>query len=391
LTDAVKKCAGGLEAPGAYLSGGVDSAGVCAVLSSVLGIKPKAFTVGFDDERFSEIPAAEVIARRLNLDWSSSILKASDFVPLMSRLVNVFDSPFEDSSAFPCYHGAEIAASRVGVVLTGDGPDQLLGGSNRHAALLRSVQAPGWRRRALRRSGFKHLCRMLPITTANESARSRIVRKLYRDSLEPGEVSYEPRIAPMMVQRSLYSPGFLKLTRSMPSSRNVLPVMEQARGRHPLEQYLHFDVHFYLHDCLLPKVERTCSAHSLECRMPYLERDLVDFVRGLPLVDRIHGPLQKAILRRSLAGFLPHETLAPGKSGFAIPRDRWFAGELGDTITDVLTDRRCIERGYFSRDGLSGILSGFFSGGVRYYSSSSGVLMALLTLELWHRDYIDQP
>ncbi len=389
FTDAVRKCADGLETPGAFLSGGVDSAGVCAILSSVLGAGPKAFTVGFDDERYSEIPAAETIARRLDLDWSSSILKVSDFVPLMSRLVNVFDSPFEDSSAFPSYHGAEVAANQVGVVLTGDGPDQLLGGSSRHATLLRSIQAPGWRRRTLRRSGFKHLCRMLPITAANEKTTSRIVRKLYRDSLDPGEISYEPRIAPMMVQRSLYSPGFFKLTRSVPSSRNVLPVMERARGRHPLEQYLHFDVHFYLHDCLLPKVERTCSSHSLECRMPYLERDLVDFARGLPVGDRIHGPIQKAILRRSLLGLLPDETLAPGKSGFAIPRDDWFAGELRDTITDVLTDRRSIERGYFSREGLTGILDSFFSDGVRYYSSSSGVLMALLSLELWHREYVD--
>lgn len=105
--------------------------------------------------------------------------------------------------------------------------------------------------------------------------------------------------------------------------------------------------------------------------------------------DRIHGPIQKAILRRSLLGLLPDETLAPGKSGFAIPRDDWFAGELRDTITDVLTDRRSIERGYFSREGLTGILDSFFSDGVRYYSSSSGVLMALLSLELWHREYVD--
>ncbi len=390
LTDAVRKCTDGLDTPGAFLSGGVDSAGVCAILSSVLGAGLKAFTVGFDDERFSEIAAAEVIARRLDLDWNPSILKVSDFVPLMSRLVKVFDSPFEDSSAFPCYHGAEVAANGVGVVLTGDGPDQLLGGSNRHATLLRSVQSPGWRRRALRRSGFRHIFRMLPITAADEKTGSKIVRKLYRDSLDPGEISYEPRIIPMMVQRSLYSPGFFKLSRSTPSSRNVLPVMERARGRHPLEQYLHFDVHFYLHDCLLPKVERTCSAHSLECRMPYLEGDLVDFSRGLPIGDRIHGPLQKAILRRSLLGLLPDETLAPGKSGFAIARDHWFAGELRDTITSILTDKRSIERGYFSREGLSGILNSFFSDGVRYYSSSSGMLMALLTLELWHRDYVDQ-
>ncbi len=391
LASAVEKRAPGGSRRGSYLSGGVDSTAVCVMLSRQEGVDAPAISIGFDEAEFDELPDAEEAARHLGLRHFSERVHASDVTPqLLEELVRMCDAPFEDTSAIPTGAAARLAAKHVDVVLTGDGPDQLLGGSRRHAVALRQARSRRPLATLLRRSGFRHAVRRLPVAAATNGLASRIIRKLYRDSLTIAQRTSEPRIAPLLVQRELYSDGFQRTTRQLPPWRNILPVMERASDRHPLEQCLHYDVHFYLQDCLIPKVERACSARGLECRLPFLDRGLTAFASALPLSDRIDGKSQKDILRRSLRPALPEGFLDRGKRGFAIPRDEWLGGSLKEFVLDTLTSRRSLERGYFSTRGLRALLERYYGQGVRYYGASGGLLVTLVTLELWHRSFMDR-
>ncbi len=376
---------------GAYLSGGLDSAAVCLLLTQVTGGGAPAISIGFEEEGFDELPDAEAAARHLGMEHISERIRAHEATPeLFERLVVLFDAPFEDTSAIPTLAAGELASRRVDTVLTGDGPDQLLGGSRRHAVAM-AQHASGRQTHGLLRSiGFAGLVRSLPLRAAGEGLPSKALRKLYRDSLTIGELGCEPRIAPLLVQRDLYSAGFRRAVRGRPAMRNVDPVMARAEGRHPLEQCLHFDVHFYLQDCLIPKVERACSRSGLECRMPFLDRELAAFVRRLPVRDRIDGASQKHILRRMVKPAFHPGAFERGKRGFAIPRDEWLCGPLREFVTDTLTSRSFLERGYFTPKAIRRLLDRFYRDGVRYYGASGGLLVALLTIELWHRIYIDR-
>jgi len=391
LASAVEKRTRGGSRLGSYLSGGVDSTAVCVMLSRQAEVDAPAISIGFDEEAFDELPDAEEAARYLGLRHYTERVHASDATPqLLEELVRMYDAPFEDTSAIPTGAAARLAAKHVDVVLTGDGPDQLLGGSRRHLVALRQARSRRPLDTVLRRSGFRHAVRRLPVTAATDGLASRITRRLYRDSLTIMERTSEPRITPLLVQRELYSAGFQRMTRNRPPWRNILPVMQRACDKHPLEQCLHYDVHFYLQDCLIPKVERACSAQGLECRLPFLDRTLTAFVSGLPLADRIDGNSQKDILRRSLRPALPEGFLDRGKRGFAVPRDEWLSGSLKEFVLDTLTSRKSLERGYFSARGLKALLERYYGRGVRYYGASGGLLVALVTLELWHRSFIDR-
>jgi len=390
LDGAVEKRTRGGGLLGGYLSGGVDSTGVCLMLSRRPGLNAPAISIGFDEKAFDELPAACEAAAHLGLRHHTARVRAGDVTPeLLNDVVVSYDAPFEDTSAIPTGAAARLAAAHVDIVLTGDAPDQLLAGSRRHAVALDMAGRSRPHARALQALGFRHLIRALRVRGGGNGLASRVTRKLYRDSLTIGDRTFEPRIAPLLVQREFLSPGFARRIEGRPPWRNITPVMERAAGRHPLEQCLHYDVHFYLQDCLLPKVERACSQAGVECRVPYLDRELTAFVSGLPLSDRIDGTSQKDILRRSLRPSFPDGFFDRGKRGFAIPRDEWLAGPLKTYVLDILTSRRCRERGYFDRGGLARVLDRYYRQGIRYYGASGGLLTALVTLELWHRSFMD--
>jgi len=390
LTRAVKKRLVADRPMAAYLSGGLDSSGICAILAKFTDATFKAITVGFHEPQFSEVPFANMVADHLGLDWVCRVMEPEDIATLFEKTVSLYDSPFEDTSAFPSYYGAKIAAQYAGVVLTGDGPDQLMAGSERHVNLQSAIQADNWYLKMLRKSGLKHIFRTLPIMTQNDGFINTLKRRAYNGSLDFAERIYEPRGATLLLKRFLYTPELLRINQAYAPTRNIMPTLKHAQGRHPIEQTLYFDMYYYMHDNLNIKVERTCSAHGLECRRPYLDRELLGLYETIPLHYRLNGLESKYLLKKAFAGLVPNQVIYKTKQGFGIPRNEWFTGKYKEYIMDLLLSQSCLQRGYFRKNAIRHLVNSYFEPEHSRILSSDRLIISLLSLELWHRLYIDQ-
>ena len=389
LQKAVKKRMAISTEIGAFLSGGLDSSGICCLMSKLSSKPVKAFSIGFHEQIFNELPFAKIVANDLHLEWVYDFVVSNNFISEIEKLVYLFDAPFEDTSALPSYFVARVAAEHIEVVLTGDGPDQILAGSGHHVSMQEKIMSDQIYKKILRKSFLKYLFQNLPVHASTESFANKIKRRLYHESLGFRERMFISQLVPLLVKRHYFSDDLLEINRYYDPARNILPKLDYVKNRHPIEQSLYYDMYFYMHDDLIPKVERTCTVNSLECRSPYRDKELLQFLETLPLRYRINGIETKYLLKKSFVGMLPEEIIYKKKQGFAIPRDHWCMNELQEYIKNILYERKSLERGYFKQKELKSMLANYFAGKTSYYTCSSGVIIALLTLELWHRIFID--
>ena len=390
LNKAVKKRIDVDVPKGAFLSGGIDSSGICCIMNQLMDEKLKAFTLGFKEEKYSELAEARLVAKHLGLDLTQEILSPNNFNSLLEKIIYYYDMPFEDTSAFPSFYLANKTAESIKVVLTGDGPDQFIAGSYHHKMMQNQILTDRLYQKIIRHSGIKHLFQKLNIQASSDNLFSKLKRRLYIESLGFNERVFYPRKTPLLLRRHLFTNSLLKISKEFDAARNILPKLKRVQHRNPIEQFLYFDIYFYMHDDLIQKVERACSAHSLDCRSPYRDKELIAFIETLPLDLRLKGLETKYIVKKAFKDMLPETIIYKKKQGFAIPRDEWFVSDFQSDIKDILLDKRSLERGYFKEKQLKNILNNYFLGKTSYYSGSSSLITSLLTLELWHRIFIDK-
>jgi len=362
---------------GAFLSGGIDSSAVVALMAEAGHERVATFTIGFeDDSGFDERPYARALARRYDTDHTEFVVRP-DAAELVERLVWHHDQPFGDSSALPTFMLSELTGRHVKVALCGDGGDELFAGYERLGAALalaRYAAVPRPLRSAVRRAA-QAAAPLARGTGRVASAR----RALVRSDRNPADallawISYVPEESKAALLGSVESPG-LAAYRAL---------WADTAGAHPLDRLLDLNIRTYLLDDLLPKVDRMSMAHGLEVRSPFLDRDLAELAFRLPPSTRLRGFALKRVLKTAVADLLPEELLHRRKQGFGIPLDRWFREDLAGLVASTLgaADSRVGE--HVSRDALAAMIAAHGKGTARH----GHALWTLLTLELFLRDRV---
>jgi asparagine synthase (glutamine-hydrolysing) len=360
---------------GAFLSGGIDSSLVVAMMAREM--KVKTFSIGFSDAGFDELHYARIAARHFGADHHEFVV-TPDICRLVEEIVWHHDEPFADVSSVPTYVVSKMARQHVTVALSGDGGDEVFGGYERYVVDRRRgryERIPSFLRR-----GLLSAARALPQGAYGK----RFLRNI---ALDPAaryvdSVTYFDRDS----QLDLFSADARRATDGYDPSRRFERTFATPVASSRLERLLYLDSKTYLPGDILVKVDRMSMANSLETRAPLLDHHLIEFARTIPASLKLRGMETKYILKRAAAGLVPDEIINRPKQGFDVPIRRWLNRELREMLEDTLNDRRARERGDINHRAVLAILDEHRRG-VRDHSRR---LWSLLTLELWRRAFIDR-
>ena len=360
---------------GAFLSGGLDSSVVCALMTRHLSQPLKTFSIGFDEAGFDELPDARRVAQHLGTEHHEMVVRP-DAANLLETLVHHFDEPFGDSSAIPTFLVSQLAARHVKMVLSGDGGDELFAGYSRYrryATLQRIRRATLGMAPGLAKLGGA----LLP------GARG---RRLSGIGQRLGLLWPDDYLALV----ALANPADLRLLFGERAHADPFSSVRQRFVRSDIdshaEQILSGDMDTYLVDDILVKVDRTTMANSLEARAPLLDQNLIAFAARLPFDLKLRGEQGKYLFRKVAARLLPAEVLTKRKQGFAIPLATWFRNDLRPMLLDTIGSRAFKERGIFDQAGIQRLVDEHQQG----LQDRGELLWMVMVLETWMRTLPDQ-
>jgi asparagine synthase (glutamine-hydrolysing) len=368
---------------GAFLSGGIDSGSIVALMAQLGSTPVKTFSIGFEEKAFDELSYARLVADRYRTDHTEFVVRP-DAVELLPRLVWHYNEPFADSSAIPTFVLSELTRRHVTVALNGDGGDESFAGYERYRA---NVLAQRYDRMpAAVRGPLRRLAGFIPPSGRSGSLLSK--GKRFAEAF--GELR-EQRYARWMshfhqsLKSELCQPEFLAAGGPDPASI-LFNAYEASDALDFVDATLDVDVHTYLPDDLLVKVDIATMAHGLEGRSPLLDHNVMEFAASLPSGFKLKGGVKKHVLKLAVATLLPDEIVNRPKMGFGVPLETWFRVELKEMAYDILLSSRLRARGYFNDQFVRRLLDEHTKG-VRAWHYQ---LWNLLMLELWHRAFIDQ-
>ena len=330
---------------GAFLSGGVDSSAVVALMAEVSRAPVKTCTIGFDEAGHDERVHAELVAQRFHTDHHVRVVSPDD-LGLLDTLVAAFDEPFADASALPTYQVAALARETVTVALSGDGADEAFAGYRRQRFQLAEERARSLMPSPLRRAAGA-LGRAYP--KADWAPRPLRAKTTLLSLAADGDEAYARAVgvtAPE-TRRALFSAEARAQLGGYRAEDAWIAAMRAAPAREPLDRAQWADLTRWLPGAMLTKVDRTSMAVGLEAREPLLDHRLVQFAATLPVSMRIRGGQGKWLLKRALEPFLPREILYRPKMGFVTPVSAWFRGRLADEAAALARSRTLAETGWF--------------------------------------------
>jgi len=375
---------------GCFLSGGIDSSIVVAMMRRHITGPLRTFSIGFRETGFDELPYARAVARHFETEHEEFVVEMNT-VSVLPRLVWHYDEPFADSSALPTYLLSEMTRRHVTVALNGDGGDESFAGYQRYADCGFAVFNV-WRRipRQMRR------WLIAPATTAlraalPKSGRVELAEYVNRASLLDCNARYceAMRIFRQDQKQRLYAPQFAAQLRAAATSDPMRDTIERmgdlGERAHRLDRMTLADLSGYLPDCLNVKVDRATMAHGLEGRSPFLDHNVVEFAARLPAELRMLDGALKGLLRRCAAPLCPPGHLDRPKKGFTLPTREWFRNGLSRFAVELLLSRRLAERGLFDRDYIMLLLDQHRKATQNHHHR----LWALVCFELWCRTFLD--
>jgi asparagine synthase (glutamine-hydrolysing) len=369
---------------GAFLSGGIDSSAVVALMARAGGAPVKTFAIGFRQQEYNELAYARLVAERFGTDHTEFTVEP-DAVEVLPKLVWHYNEPFADASAIPSYYVSKLAREHVTVALNGDGGDENFAGYERYVANHLAAQLHRFVPSAAA-AALLPLALKLPSGPSPRSFGWRLKRFLqeYVKSPELRNASLMSTFTPEM-KRRLCTPEFLRRAGDADSFALLSDLFREAEADTFLDRSLSADVMRYLPDDLLVKMDVASMANSLEARSPFLDHEFMEFAARIPAGCKLKGVTTKHILKESLRGILPDEVLFRGKMGFAVPLDSWFRHELKEMAYDLLLGERSRQRGYLNADQVRKMLDEHVSGRWNWQHHIFGLVM----LELWHRTFLD--
>ncbi|MEO5700087.1 MAG: asparagine synthase (glutamine-hydrolyzing) [Casimicrobiaceae bacterium] len=360
---------------GAFLSGGIDSSLIAALMTDLTARPVDTFTIGFDGGSVeSEHAHAAAVAQHLGSRHHALMLAPGDVLGAFDNWTDVFDEPFADQAALPTMLLAQEARRHVTVVLTGEGADEVFGGYSNYSKRVKEERLTRWLGHAA--SPLPLLLRLLPPGLRKD--------RLLRSIGEPLPRRYRtvPNLFDMLSQPALLSPAMNAATRGAPDiGTYAAKAFGACNADDYLDRILHVDTKLWLPDDLLTKVDRATMAYSLEARVPYLDHRFYEFAAALAPDQKIRGSLHKHVLRRVARKYLPAAIIDRPKQGFVMPLGTWLAGPLAGALEEHLGG--LARRGLFRAGRLPALLARY-RGGRR---SDAGRLWALLILERWFRRY----
>lgn len=365
---------------GAFLSGGIDSSLIVALMQRQSPRPVRTFTIGFDEQNYNEAGHARKIAEHLGTDHTELVVTPADALAVVPRLPLIWDEPFSDSSQIPTFLVSALTRRHVTVSLSGDGGDEVFGGYNRYVAGMRLWNAgrrmPGPVRSALAglirsRAGLFMASRALLLTPSGKRPLGlgerlpKIAHTLEADTVDA-------------LYRRLVShsddPATLVIGGGEPESGNSpLPAFPDVR-----QAMMYLDTITYLPDDILAKVDRASMAVSLEARVPYLDHRVVEFAWRLPMTAKIRGGVGKHILREVLGRHVPQPLFDRPKAGFGLPLADWLTGALRDWAEALLDERRLREEGFFRPEPVRALWEAQLRHGGRHHQ-----LWDILMFQAW--------
>ena len=340
---------------GAFLSGGVDSSAVTAMMARAVPETVSCFTIGFDEPQIDERTYANAVASRYGLRQFVETVQRDDMASV-AALPGIFDEPFGDSSALPTYRLAKLARRTVKVALSGDGGDELFAGYLRYLFHSREETLRSAVPSALRKPIFSTLGRLYPqLDWAPRILRARhTFQELGCDAAD----GYFHNVSIMDddARARLFSSGLRRAINGYRASDVIARHMANAPGDDPVAIAQYVDLKTWLVGDILTKVDRTAMACSLEVRVPMLDPTFVEWTLGLPARLKLAGGESKVVLKRALEPLLPHNVLYRRKQGFSVPLALWFRRDFGDNFALALSKSRGELGEYFDLAYVEGLL-----------------------------------
>jgi asparagine synthase (glutamine-hydrolysing) len=361
---------------GAFLSGGVDSSSVVALMAEASSAPVKTCSIGFDVAALDESSYAEAVAQRFSTDHRSRTVSADDF-ELVDAIAGMFDEPFADASALPTFRVCQLARESVTVALSGDGADEALAGYRRHVFQrgedrMRSILPLG-----LRRPVFGVLGAIYPKADwAPRPLRAKTTLLSLAGDSAQGYARSIGFTSPEL-RETLYSPDYLRLRGDYRAEHGFEALMRNAPARSGLDRAQYADLKFWLPGDILTKVDRTSMAVSLEAREPLLDHRLIEFAATLPETMRVRGGQGKWLMKRSMRRYLPDDVLFRPKQGFVTPIAAWFRGPLAGAARQIGQSAALARTGWFDAQRLSALAEAHIAG----TSDHSRLLWQLLMLD----------
>lgn len=332
---------------GAFLSGGVDSSAVVAMMAGLSDAPVKTCTIGFDVAAYDETAYARQVADRYHTDHRTRAVSPDDFSAI-DRLVAAYDEPFADASALPTLRVCELARESVKVALSGDGADEAMAGYRRYAMHMFEERSRSALPLSVRRPLFSALGRLYPkMDWAPRGLRAKTtLLALARSS---GEAYFNSVAAmPDRLRANLFSQSFRRELQGYWAGSLYVDTMRHAPAADALGQAQYADIRHYLPGDILTKTDRASMAVSLEAREPLLDHELVGWMAGLPAEMRLKGHTGKWLFKRAMEPYVPHDLLYRPKMGFVTPISAWFRGPLASRIRRIAAGSAALDTGWFA-------------------------------------------
>lgn len=362
---------------GAFLSGGIDSSTIVGIMSDISSTQINTFTIGFKNKKFDESGLASITAKRCNTNHSIFTLDYDAALEHLDEIINNFDEPFADSSAIPTYFISKFAKQSVKVVLTGDAGDELFGGYSKYLIGYYTERYQGIP--PFLRNSFKNLIYVLP----DKSSLSRKIRKVI-ESVDKGVFDQRKDLMCLGFKQAeleqLFKPTFIL--------NNTLDFIEKYYNFYggvtdELSQTLYTDLHVVLEGDMLLKVDRMSMLNSIETRVPFLNKNVIELAARIPSKYKIHKSKLKMVLKDTFDDIIPEESLRSSKKGFEIPLDIWFRGPLKNKLLKVLDKNVIREQEIFNHKYIETILDEHFTG----KKNRKSELWTLFIFQTWYQNY----
>jgi asparagine synthase (glutamine-hydrolysing) len=367
---------------GAFLSGGLDSSTIVAIMSQLLSQPVRTFSVGYDGEgaAFSELPYARLVAQRYETDHHEIVIQPEDFVSRLANIIWHLDQPIADEACLPNAMVSELAADHVKMVLTGEGGDELFAGYARYSGERLSPFA----------TRVPRSVRSAALATAGHLRGLRRPKLALYALCQPDEARRFAAWFPLFNDArldALKTPRLDELDGGASTTAAFAQHLDATDARDPLSRMLYVDTKMWLPDDLLARGDKTSMSASLEARVPLLDHVLVEFAASVPPHLKLRGRTRKYLLRQVARDLLPNPISNRKKQGFPTPVSLWFKGPAREFLRDNLSSSVVRDRGLFDAREVGRLLDEHDTGRADHGS----LLFGLLSLELWHQLFIDTP
>jgi asparagine synthase (glutamine-hydrolysing) len=385
MTDSVRSMLAADVPLGLFLSGGLDSTSILALMSRLTGAKVQTFTVGFGsrEKNWNELQAARAVSQYFKSTHQEFLLKP-DVVKLLPTIIKHFDQPFANPTSIILYLLSGETRKHVKVALSGTGGDEVFAGYPRYQGMLyyrRYQRMPGWLR-----GGLSALTRnLLPDAAEGNPFRQRLRRFVEGGTMPFADCYIHFLTAVNGKQKaSLYTPDFRQRLRDADTTAFLRPYLE---GPIPeTERLMDADLNTYLPFNQLAYCDRMSMARSLEVRVPFVDQRVVQVAGCISLEQKLSGGITKGLFRRAMAPYLPPFVLKAPKQGLNLPIALWFRGELREWMTSLLSPASIMKRGYFRPEAVQQLVNEHLRG----WRDHSLILWALVVLEIWYQLYVDR-